>query len=189
MEPSSCVAPADPSAGLLANGPVAAVLGDIRTAYSMLVRQGVLHGLMLCDADARVLAVDPFFDKKISTWDLAALAAASFGVAKQARLFFDALGAKELERGAMVFDGLQLFVAQAGKVASSDSERNRDRELLLVVLATKDANFGLITLQMKKYAPKMEELVAEEGRQRVLDLPERDLHFFLTGSRSGGMFH
>jgi predicted regulator of Ras-like GTPase activity (Roadblock/LC7/MglB family) len=142
---------------------------------------------MLCDADARVLACDPLFDCKISTWDLAALAAASFGVAKQARLFFDSLGAKELERGSFVFDGLQLFVAQAGKTKSEAS--NRERELLLVVLAGRDANFGLITLQMKKYAPQMEALVAEEGRQRALDLSERDLHLFLSGAGSGGMFH
>jgi predicted regulator of Ras-like GTPase activity (Roadblock/LC7/MglB family) len=152
-----------------------------------LVRQGRIFGLMLCDADARVLACDPLFDCKISTWDLAALAAASFGVAKQARLFFDSLGAKELERGSFVFDGLQLFVAQAGRAKSEAS--NRERELLLVVLAGKDANFGLITLQMKKYAPQVEALVAEEGRQHALDLTERDLHLFLAGGANGGMFH
>ncbi len=174
--------------GLLASTDVATVLGEIRTNYGKLVRAGRIHGLMICDADARVLATDYFFDAKISTWDLAALAAATFGVAKQARLFFDALGAKELERGSFVFDGLQLFVAQAGSVPGHDGDKGRPKELLLVALADKDANFGLITLQMRKYAPRVQQIVADATARQKLDIPERELHTMLESAKAGGLF-
>ncbi len=176
--------------GLLASTDVAAVLDEIRTAYGKLVRSGRIHGLMICDADARVLATDSLFDAKISTWDLAALAAAAFGVAKQARLFFDALGAKELERGSLVFDGLQLFVAQAGTIPppNGDKGNGKGKELLLVALAAKDANFGLITLQMRKYVPRVQKAVMDAAMQQNLDIPERDLHTMLESAKSGGLF-
>ncbi len=174
--------------GLLASTDVAAVLDEIRTAYGKLVRSGRIHGLMICDADARVLATDSLFDAKISTWDLAALAAATFGVAKQARLFFDALGAKELERGSLVFDGLQLFVAQAGTIPANNGDKGKPKELLLVTLAAKDANFGLITLQMRKYVPRVQKAVMDAAMQQNLDIPERDLHTMLESAKSGGLF-
>lgn len=164
------------------------VLGEIRSTYGKLVRSGRIHGLMICDADARVLAVDLFFDNKVSTWDLAALAAATFGVAKQARLFFDALGAKELERGSLVFDGLQLFVAQAGTVPGQKGDQGKPKELLLVALADKGANFGLITLQMRKYAPRVQQTVAEAAKCQNLDVPERELHMILESAKTGGLF-
>ncbi len=174
--------------GLLASSDVTTILGEIRTAYCKLVRAGRIHGLMICDADARVLAIDPYFDGKISTWDLAALAAATFGVAKQARLFFDALGAKELERGSLVFDGLQLFIAQVGTVPNPAGKQARPKELLLVTLATKDANFGLITLQMRKYAMQVQKSVADAANHQNLDVPEQELHAILESAKAGGLF-
>ncbi len=171
--------------GILGTTDVATVLGEIRNNYGKLVRVGRIHGLMICDADARVLATDPLFDAKISTWDLAALAAAAFGVAKQARLFFETLGAKELERGSLVFDGLQLFVAQAGSVSG---DKTKPKELLLVTLADKDANFGLITLQMRKYAPRVQQAVVEASAIQNLDIPERELHTMIESAKSGGLF-
>ncbi len=183
---STASIPAPPiEGGILGTTDVATVLGEIRTNYGKLVRAGRIHGLMICDADARVLATDPLFDTKISTWDLAALAAAAFGVAKQARLFFETLGAKELERGSLVFDGLQLFVAQAG---SASGDKTKPKELLLVTLADKDANFGLITLQMRKYAPRVQQAVAEASAIQNLDIPERELHTMIESAKSGGLF-
>ncbi len=167
---------------------MAIVLDEIRTAYGKLVRSGRIHGFMICDADARVLATDHFFDAKISTWDLAALAAAAFGVARQARLFFDALGAKELERGSLVFDGLQLFVAQAGVIPNTNGDKGKPKELLLVALTDKDANFGLITLQMRKYVPRVQKAVSEAATRQNLDVPERELHVMLESAKSGGLF-
>ncbi len=185
MTPSTLLSQAPIEGGILGATDVATVLGEIRTAYSRLVRNGRIHGLMICDADARVLATDPYFDGKISTWDLAALAAAAFGVAKQARLFFDALGAKELERGSFVFDGLQLFVAQAGSILE---EKTKSKELLLVTLADKDANFGLITLQMRKYVPRVQKAVKEAAMHQNLDIPERELHTMIESAKAGGLF-
>ncbi len=183
---STASIPAPPiEGGILGTTDVATVLGEIRTNYGKLVRAGRIHGLMICDADARVLATDPLFDTKISTWDLAALAAAAFGVAKQARLFFETLGAKELERGSLVFDGLQLFVAQAGSVSGV---KTKPKELLLVTLADKDANFGLITLQMKKYTPRVQKAVVEASAIQNLDIPERELHTMIESAKSGGLF-
>ncbi len=185
MTSIATIAHAPIEGGILGATDVATVLGEIRTAYGKLVRAGRIHGLMICDADARVLATDPLFDTKISTWDLAALAAAAFGVAKQARLFFDALGAKELERGSLVFDGLQLFVAQAGSISG---DKAKPKELLLVTLADKDANFGLITLQMRKYAPRVQKAVADAAAHMDLDIPERELHTMIETAKSGGLF-
>ncbi len=188
MTASTSISTAPIEAGLLASTDVTTVLGEIRTAYSRLVRAGRIYGLMICDADARVLAIDPYFDAKISTWDLAALAAASFGVAKQARLFFDALGAKELERGSLVFDGLQLFIAQVGTVPNPAGEQARPKELLLVTLADKDANFGLITLQMRKYTPRVQKAVIDATERQNLDIPERELHAIFESAKTGGLF-
>ncbi len=188
MTASASISASPIEGGLLASTDVATVLGEIRSAYGKLVRSGRIYGLMICDADARVLATDPFFDAKISTWDLAALAAAAYGVAKQARLFFDALGAKELERGSLVFDGLQLFVAQAGAVPGHDQNKGRVKELLLVVLADKDANFGLISLQMRKYAPRVQQVVADATARQNLDIPEREIHAILESAKEGGLF-
>ncbi len=174
--------------GLLASSDIATVLGEIRTTYGKLVRSGRIYGLLICDADARVFAVDLFFDKKVSTWDLAALAAAAYGVAKQARLFFQALGARELERGSLVFDGLQLFITQAGTVPSSAGDKGKSKELLLVTLADKDANFGLITLQMRKYAPRVQAAVLDAAIHQNLDVPEQQLHAMLETAKTGGLF-
>ncbi|OLS14388.1 MAG: hypothetical protein RBG13Loki_2037 [Promethearchaeota archaeon CR_4] len=183
---STASIPAPPiEGGILGTNDVATVLGEIRTNYGKLVRAGRIHGLMICDADARVLATDPLFDQKISTWDLAALAAAAYGVAKQARLFFDALGAKELERGSLVFDGLQLFIAQAGSISG---EKAKSKEILLVTLADKDANFGLIILQMRKYAPRVQKAICNAAMRQNLDIPERELHTMIETAKSGGLF-
>ena len=171
--------------GILGTTDLSAILGEIRTNYGKLVRGGYIHGLMICDADARVLAIDPLFDGKISTWDLAALAAAAFGVARQTRLFFSALGAKELERASFVFDGMQLFVAQAGKITTGQA---KPRDLLLVTLAGKDANFGLISLQMRKAVPRVQKVVEDAAKHQDLDISEQELHTMLESARAGGMF-
>jgi predicted regulator of Ras-like GTPase activity (Roadblock/LC7/MglB family) len=130
-------------------------LNEIRSWYIKLSGRGIIHGIMCADQDAKIVAVNSLFDQKYNVWDIAALGAAVYGVSKQG---IDCFGADLLERGALVYGNLQFFVRSIG---SFELDEKGKRELLIIVLADKSVNQGLMILQMNKFADMIREKIAE----------------------------
>jgi len=65
------------------------VLDDIRYQYGMLTRKGYIYGLIAIDQDAKIIAIDSRFDRKLNYWDLGSIGAALYGVARQGQDFFE----------------------------------------------------------------------------------------------------
>lgn len=145
-------------------------LDKIRKNYIKLSGRGVIHGLMCVDQDAKVVAINQFFDKKLNVWDLAALGAAMFGVSKQGMDFF---GSKNLERASMIYEDMQFFTRSIGNF-NLDIKGNR--ELLILVLAEKTVNIGLIVLQMEKFAKIIKQEVENNNViKETLKLSEEEM--------------
>ncbi len=123
------------------------VLDEMRDSYGRLTGKGYIYGMLTIDQDAKIIAVDSRFDRKLNYWDLSSIGAALYGVARQGRDFFEA---STLERATLIYNDLQLFVWSIGKVFVS--ERGGMREVLIVILADKDVNIGVVLLQLRKYA-------------------------------------
>ncbi|MHA1876314.1 MAG: hypothetical protein ACTSUC_07745, partial [Promethearchaeota archaeon] len=64
------------------------VLDKMRHDYGMLTRKGFIHGMIAIDQDAKIIAIDSRFDRKLNYWDLSSVGAAMYGVARQAQDFF-----------------------------------------------------------------------------------------------------
>jgi hypothetical protein len=75
----------------LRSGELTKILDQIRKDYGQLSRTGPLDGLIIADQNAKVLAVNTFFDTKLNYWDIGAIGAAFYGVSKQGRDFFQIL--------------------------------------------------------------------------------------------------
>jgi predicted regulator of Ras-like GTPase activity (Roadblock/LC7/MglB family) len=135
---------------------LAAILDDIRTKYYSLVRAGQMHGLMIADQDAKVLAVNSFFDQNLSYWDIAALGAALYGVSKQGRDFFKA---QDLDKAAMFYKNAQFFV---NYINSVQIDETHTRELILIVLGDRAINIGMIFSMMKQFAEKIKAAVEQD---------------------------
>jgi hypothetical protein len=65
------------------------VLDDIRYQYGKLTRKGYIYGLIAIDQDAKIVAIDSRFDRKLNYWDLSSIGAALYGVARQGQDFFE----------------------------------------------------------------------------------------------------
>jgi predicted regulator of Ras-like GTPase activity (Roadblock/LC7/MglB family) len=146
------------------------VLDKMRHDYGMLTRKGFIHGMIAIDQDAKIIAIDSRFDRKLNYWDLSSVGAAMYGVARQAQDFFDA---EDLIRGSIIFKDLQLYVRSVGTV---NLPKKGKREILIILLVDNEVNIGVIILQMKKYADRIRKAI-EESQKTVsrLEMTEIEL--------------
>jgi predicted regulator of Ras-like GTPase activity (Roadblock/LC7/MglB family) len=93
--------------------------------------------------------VDSRFDRSLNYWDLSAIGAALYGVSRQGQNLFEA---DFLERASIIYNNLQLFAKSIGHI---NVERKGKREILIVILADKEVNIGVIQLQMDRFGAKI----------------------------------
>jgi len=154
-------------------------LNKIRSEYIMLSGRGYIEGIMCLDQDAKIMAVDNFFKDNLNAWDLAALAAAQFGISQQARNCFDA---QELEHSVIIFKDKQFFIRAIGEL---DLDGKGRRHLILGVLADKNVNIGLIILQMKKYAQIINEKIKLNNELKAqLKMNETEMKEYIKSIKS-----
>lgn len=132
---------------------ISKVLDDIKYSYGILTRKGFIYGLIAIDQDAKIIAIDSRFDRKLNYWDLSSIGAALFGVARQAQDFFET---ESLIRATLIYKDLQLYVKSIGEVTL---QKKGKREILIVLLVDKDVNIGVIILQMNKFGQKIREAI------------------------------
>ena len=137
---------------------VTKVLDKMRYDYGMLTRKGFIHGMIAIDQDAKIIAIDSRFDRKLNYWDLSSVGAAMYGVARQAQDFFDT---SDLVRGSIIFKDLQLYVRSIGDVILP---RKGKREILIILLVDNEVNIGVIILQMNKYAKIIRESIENSAK-------------------------
>lgn len=147
---------------------IANVLDEVRYNYGMLTRRGYVYGLIAIDQDAKIIAIDSRFDRKLNYWDLSSIGAALYGVARQAQDFFDT---DSLVRATLIYKDLQLYVKSIGEITL---QKKGKREILVVLLVDNDVNIGVLILQMKKFANKVREAITRS--KEVLDKLEMDEH-------------
>ena len=159
---------------------VTQVLDKMRNDYGMLTRKGFIYGMIAIDQDAKIIAIDSRFDRKLNYWDLSSVGAAMNGVARQARDFFEA---EELIRGSIIFKDLQLYVRSVGNVNLPDKGQ---REILIILLVDSEINIGMIILQMKRYATQIRRAI-ENSKKTItrLQMTETELkkHLLLLKKR------
>jgi len=149
---------------------ISEVLDEIRDNYGRLTRKGYIYGLIAIDQDAKIIAIDSRFDRKLNYWDLSSIGAALYGVSRQGQDFFDA---NYLERAAIIYNDLQLFVKSIGNVILP---RKGKREILIVLLADREVNIGVVILQMDRFGLKIREQInLSESINRTLKMTEREL--------------
>jgi len=132
---------------------ISKVLDEIKYSYGILTRKGFIYGLIAIDQDAKIIAIDSRFDRKLNYWDLSSIGAALFGVARQAQDFFET---ESLIRATLIYKDLQLYVKSIGQV---ELQKKGKREILIVLLVDKDVNIGIIILQMNKFAQKIQQAI------------------------------
>lgn len=132
---------------------ISKVLDEIKYSYGILTRKGFIYGLIAIDQDAKIIAIDSRFDRKLNYWDLSSIGAALFGVARQAQDFFET---DSLIRATLIYKDLQLYVKSIGKV---ELQKKGKREILIVLLVDKDVNIGIIILQMNKFGQMIREAI------------------------------
>jgi predicted regulator of Ras-like GTPase activity (Roadblock/LC7/MglB family) len=140
------------------------ILDGIRKRYHTLSRDGRLDGLVIADQDAKVLAVNSFFDQQLNYWDVGAIGAALYGISRQGRDFFRA---EKLERASLIYGNVQFFVHRIGAVDLPDGKQ---RELIAILLGNGKLNIGLVIMFMRKYVKQILEQVeqSEESKQNML---------------------
>ena len=144
-------------------------LDQIRADYAKLSSVGRIEGLVIADQDAKVLAVNTFFDTKMNYWDIGAIGAALYGVAKQGKDFFQA---EDIDRTAMIYKNRQFFVQTIGSIVMPNQ---RKRELILIVLGDKQLNIGLVMMQMMKPAPHIKSHVEQDVQiQSTMQMSETE---------------
>ena len=136
---------------------ISGVLDEIRDNYGKLTRKGYIYGLIAIDQDAKIIAIDSRFDRQLNYWDLSSIGAALYGVSRQGQDFFDA---KYLERASIIYNDLQLFVKSIGHV---NIQKKGKREILIVLLADKEVNIGVIILQMNRFGLKIKNEIELSG--------------------------
>jgi len=155
---------------------ISEILDEIRVSYGILVRKGIIFGLIAVDQDAKVIAVDSRFDSKLNYWDLSSIGAALYGIARQCMDFFDA---NYLERGDIILNNVQLFVKSLGPIDVQD--KRGKREVLIVILADKDVNIGVILLQMDRFGKKIKEEIEKSSKIKdTLKLTEKELKIYIN---------
>ena len=91
-------------------------------------------------------------------------------MSRQGQDFFDA---KYLERASIIYNDLQLFVKSIGQV---NIEKKGKREILIVLLADKEVNIGVIILQMSRFGLKIKNEIESSGKiQKTLKMNEKEL--------------
>jgi len=150
------------------------VLDEIRYSYGMLTRRGYIYGLIAIDQDAKIIAIDYRFDRKLNYWDLSSIGAALYGVARQAQDFFET---DSLIRATLIYKDLQLYVKSIGDVMLNKKGR---REILVVLLVDNMVNIGVLILQMRKFSHKIKEAIARNQTiMTKLQMTERELKEYL----------
>ena len=146
------------------------VLDDIRYNYGILTRKGYIYGLIAIDQDAKIIAIDSRFDRKLNYWDLSSIGAALYGVARQGQDFFET---EELERASLIYRDMRLFVKSIGKV---ELQKKGKRDILVVILTDNDVNLGVIILQMSNFAIKIrQEIEKNEKMKETLRMSEEEI--------------
>jgi predicted regulator of Ras-like GTPase activity (Roadblock/LC7/MglB family) len=154
---------------------LAKILDDLRRAYGKLSRIGRIYGLAITDQDAKVLAVNSFFDNNMNYWDIGAIGAALYGVSNQAKDFFNA---GDLERASLIYNNNQFFVHSIGRVSLSNGN---SRELILIIIGDRKINVGLVIMQMKKFVNKIRAQVEEDEKaQSVMQMSEKEFLSHIT---------
>ena len=146
------------------------VLDELRENYGLLTRKGYIYGLIAIDQDAKIIAIDSRFDHKLNYWDLSSIGAALYGVARQGQDFFEA---DFLERATIIYNNMQLFVKSIGHV---ELQKKGKREILIVTLAEKEVNLGVMIFQMSRFASKIKEAIEEsQSIKATLKMSEDEL--------------
>jgi predicted regulator of Ras-like GTPase activity (Roadblock/LC7/MglB family) len=149
---------------------ITTVLDDIRYNYGKLTRKGYIYGLIAIDQDAKIIAIDSRFDRKLNYWDLSSIGAALYGVARQGQDFFET---EDLERATIIYSDMRLFVKSIGEI---QLQKKGKRDILIVLLTDNEVNLGVMILQMSKFAQKIrEEIERNEHMKNVLKMPENEI--------------
>lgn len=153
---------------------IAEVLDEIRYSYGKLTRKGFIYGLIAIDQDAKIIAIDSRFDRKLNYWDLSSIGAALYGVARQAQDFFDT---QALIRATLIFKDLQLYVKSVGHVGLPQKGK---REILVILLVNNEVNIGILILQMTKFAEKIRNAIKRNNDVMAkLEMNEAELKKYL----------
>ena len=153
---------------------IAVVLDEVRYNYGMLTRRGYIYGLIAIDQDAKIVAIDSRFDRKLNYWDLSSIGAALYGVARQAQDFFET---DSLVRATLIYKDLQLYVKSIGDVVLNKKGK---REILVVLLVDNMVNIGVLILQMRKFSNKIKEaIVKNQEIMTNLEMTEQELKTYL----------
>ncbi len=149
---------------------ISEILDDIRYQSGKLTRKGYIYGLIAIDQDAKIIAIDSRFDRKLNYWDLSSIGAALYGVARQGQDFFET---ESLERATIIYSDMRLFVKSIGRV---ELRKKGKRDILIVLLTDNEVNLGVMILQLSKFAVKIrEEIEKDEHAKNVLRMPEKDI--------------
>jgi hypothetical protein len=136
---------------------ISKVLDEIKYSYGIITRKGFIYGLIAIDQDAKIIAIDSRFDRKLNYWDLSSIGAALYGVARQAQDFFET---DSLIRATLIYRDLQLYVKSIGPVKL---QKKGKRDILIILLVDKDVNIGVIILQMNKFGQKIREAIKQNN--------------------------
>ena len=149
---------------------IAHVLDEVRYNYGMLTRKGYIYGLIAIDQDAKIIAIDSRFDRKLNYWDLSSIGAALYGVARQAQDFFET---DSLVRATLIYKDLQLYVKSIGDVILVKKGK---REILVILLVDNQVNIGVLILQMRKFSTKIKQAITHsQGIMEKLQMSEQEL--------------
>jgi hypothetical protein len=138
------------------------LLNKFLRKYAGLSRIGQIHCVLLCDQDAKLIAVNTHY-YKVNLWDICAITAALYGVAKQGKDYLSQH--EEVDRCSLFFQNSFLFCK---KLADIPLE-NTTRELLMCVIG-KDLNMGLIYLLMNDFALKFPPLIENNDHLKTIML-------------------
>lgn len=146
------------------------ILSEIRMSYGKLTRKGYIYGLIAVDQDAKIIAVDPNFNKDLNYWNLSSLGAALYGVARQGQDFFDA---DFLDRATIIYNNMRLFVKS---IADVNIGNEKKREILIILLTDTDVNLGVMILQMQRFAMTIKREIEHSGSiKNILHMKEDEL--------------
>ncbi|MHA2280702.1 MAG: roadblock/LC7 domain-containing protein [Promethearchaeota archaeon] len=146
------------------------VLDDIRFNYGKLTRKGFIYGIIAIDQDAKIIAIDSRFDRKLNYWDLSSIGAALYGVARQGQDFFET---ENLERATIIYSDMRLFVKSIGEVNVQEKGK---RDILIVLLTNNDVNLGVIFLQLSNFAMKIKKEIEEnQVAKKTMKMSEKEL--------------
>jgi hypothetical protein len=149
---------------------IAKVLEKIRDNYGILTRKGYIYGIMAIDQDAKIIAIDPRFDRNLNYWDLSSIGAALHSIARQGQEFFDA---DCLDRASIIYNNMRLFVKSVLSVNVNQQEK---REVIIILLSDMDVNIGVAILQMQRYAEELRQEIESSGSiTNMMKMNEKEL--------------